>query len=465
MNGIVAPSSEDPVVRGLSEAVGGPPGRYSANREHQFWTPVRVVLALALVVLAAAWVQKAPCREHAWANEYQYTHACYTDVFALYYAERLAEGKVPYVGHPVEYPVLTGVLMGAVGLPVHALATEYQGRWFFDLTALVLAVAGVITVWAVARLHRRRPWDAAMVALAPAMVVTAYVNWDLFAIAFATTALLAWARKRLIWAGVLLGLAIAAKFYPLLFLGPLFLLCLRAGKLRAFAVTAATAAITWSVINLPVAWAAPEAWRRFFTLNRTRDVDWGTLWYVLRYGMKRPLDTNIPAGGSPSTLNLAVAVALVLGCAAIAWLALTSPRRPRLGQLLFLVVAVFLLTSKVWSQQYVLWLIPLAVIARPQWRAFLAWQACELVYFFAFYHELVGAAQGSPAIPEWLFIVASMVRVAGVLGLCGLVVADVLWPPGDAVRAHGEDDPLGGVLDGVPDAVTWPRRRPDVAYS
>jgi len=456
VTGTVAPSSDDPVVQGLVEAVGGPPGRYSSVTQHRFWTPLRVTLALALLVLAAAWVQKAPCREHAWVNEYQYTHACYTDVFALYYAEGLAEGKLPYRDHPVEYPVLTGAVMGMVGLPVHAVAAGNAARWFFDLTALLLAASAVVTVWAVARLHRRRPWDAAMVALAPAMVVTAYVNWDLFAIALATTALLAWARQRLVWAGILLGLAVAAKFYPLLFLGPLFLLCLRAGRLRAFAVTAGTGLATWAVCNLPVALGAPESWERFFVLNRTRDVDWGTAWYVLRYLRGgQSLDTAVPEGGSPATLNLAVAGALLLGCAAIAVLALFAPRRPRLGQLLFLVVAIFLLTSKVWSQQYVLWLIPLAVLARPRWAAFLGWQACELAYFFAFYHELLGVAKisagGAAVIPEWLFIAASTLRAGGLLVLCALVVIDVVWPAGDTVRADGEDDPIGGVLDRAPD--------------
>ena len=61
-------------------------------------------------------------------------------------------------------------------------------------------------------------------------------------------------------------------------------------------------------------------------------------------------------------------------CVGIAGLPLLAPRRPRLGQLAFLVVAIFLIVGKVWSQQYVLWLIPLAVLARPRWGAFLAWQ-------------------------------------------------------------------------------------------
>ncbi|MGB9377687.1 MAG: glycosyltransferase 87 family protein [Mycobacteriales bacterium] len=453
MTQVVAPSDEDPVVRGLVNSVGGPPGRYASGRGHRFWTPMRVVLALALVVLAAAWVQKAPCREHVWTHEYQYTHACYTDVFALYYAEHLSDGKVPYVDWPVEYPVLTGAVMAVVGLPVHALTTN-QGTWFFDLTALLLGASAVVSVWAVVRMHRRRPWDAAMLALAPAMMVTAYVNWDLFAVALATTALLAWARKRLVWAGVLLGLAIAAKFYPLLFFGPLLLLCIRAGRLRAFAITAVSAAATWLIVNVPVAALAPKAWKQFFNLNRSRDVDWGTFWYGLRHVMGRSLDGNVPAGGSPTVLNAAVGLALLVGCAGIAWLTLTARRRPRLGQLLFLVVAVFLLTSKVWSQQYVLWLIPLAVLARPRWRAFLAWQVCELVYFFAFYFELTGAAKATPVIPEWLFIIASMVRAFGVIALCVLIVTDIRWPAGDVVRSRGDDDPIGGVLDGAPDVFT-----------
>ena len=39
------------------------------------------------------------------------------------------------------------------------------------------------------------------------------------------------------WAGVLLGLAVATKFYPLVVFGPLLLLCLRAGRMREFGKT------------------------------------------------------------------------------------------------------------------------------------------------------------------------------------------------------------------------------------
>ncbi|NEE19225.1 hypothetical protein G3M58_73760, partial [Streptomyces sp. SID7499] len=68
------------------------------------------------------------------------------------------------------------------------------------------------------------------------------------------------------------------------------------------------------------------------------------------------------------TVNTASVVLMAVFCAGIAGLALSAARRPRFAQLAFLVVAAFILTNKVYSPQYVLWLIPLAVLARPRWR-------------------------------------------------------------------------------------------------
>ncbi|OKJ25939.1 hypothetical protein AMK24_31495, partial [Streptomyces sp. CB02366] len=50
-------------------------------------------------------------------------------------------------------------------------------------------------------------------------------------------------------------------------------------------------------------------------------------------------------------------VLMVVFCAGIAGLALSAARRPRFAQLAFLVVAAFVLTNKVYSPQYVRWLI------------------------------------------------------------------------------------------------------------
>ena len=120
-------------------------------------------------------------------------------------------------------------------------------------------------------------------------------------------------------------------------------------------------------------------------------------------------------------------------------------------------MAAFLIFSKVWSQQFVLWLLPLVILARPRWWAFLAWQFAEVCYFAAFYGELLGAS-GKQVIPEGVFVFAATLRIATVIMLCVLVIRDILRPEEDAVRQTYDDDPDGGDFDGAPDA-EWVRRR------
>src|SRR5256886_8151741 len=100
---------------------------------------------------------------------------------------------------------------------------------------------------------------------------------------------------------------------------------------------------------------------------------------------------HLPVLGSTklSTLNELSAGFLIVACAAIAVLALAAPRRPRLPQLSFLVLAAFLMTNKIWSPQYVVWLVPLAVLARPRLWPYLLWQLAEVAYFFGIWGYLI----------------------------------------------------------------------------
>jgi uncharacterized membrane protein len=470
------PGRSDAFVRGLAEAIGGPLGDHAvgvgvpADRwRGRFWTAARIVLALTCLTLALHWVQKSPCQNGAWQDYKQYKQFCYTDVLALYYAEGLNEGKVPYLDHAVEYPVLTGVFMGALGLPVHAFGKSRphfnQGMWFYDLNAVVLGSLAVASVAMILALRRRRPWDAALFALSPALFVTATVNWDLLAIALAVGGIYAWARRRPAVAGVLLGLGASAKLWPAFIFVALILLGIRARRQVPVWIAVAAGAATCVVVNVPVMIANFENWSRFITLNRERAVDWGTLWYIGdhfprgagQYGLQpfQWLARHI------HVLNTLTYVLIVLGWLAIAVVVFAAPRRPRLGQVAFLVVAVFLLFNKVWSQQFVLWLLPFVVLARPRWGAFLAWQIAEVGYFLAFYGQLMGAA-GKNVFPEWVFVFAASLRFVTVCVLCGLVIADMLRPERDAVRRTYEDDPDGGVFDGAEPslAVDSPYRRP-----
>src|SRR6202035_3342321 len=155
-----------------------------------------------------------------------------------------------------------------------------RGREFFDVTVLLLALCAVAGTLATAYLAgRSRRWTALGVALAPGLILASFINWDLIAMALVALGMAAWAARQTVLAGVLLGLAVATNFYPLLFFGPLLLLCLRAGRMRAFWTTTASAAVAWLAVNLPVAFAAPAGWGRFYALSRDRPADWGSVWY------------------------------------------------------------------------------------------------------------------------------------------------------------------------------------------
>jgi uncharacterized membrane protein len=454
------PSRDDLVVRVASGAIGGPWGRHGAVGLRRFWTPLRVLLALTLLTLALAWLQKSPCQDGAWTDSKQYTHFCYSDVIPLYFTERLNEGAIPYAQHAVEYPVLTGVFMGvAAGIAAKAALGIPDVQAYFTVTALLLSICMLVVTWSTFRLAGRRRWDAAMVALSPLVIVHAFTNWDLFAVALAGAGLVAWQSRRPGLAGVLIGLGTAAKLYPALFLLPLLALCWRAGQLRACLRAVVGAVLAWAAVNVPVALLWPDSWLKFITLNRERSADFDSIWY----GFVHTIGNADPA----PKVNGVAATTVLLALAAVVALALLAPRRPRLPQLLFLVVAAFLLTNKVWSPQYSLWLLPLAVLARPSWPALLAWQATECLLWVPRLLWFLGT--GSKGVDYGWFLGAVLLRDVAVVALAALVVRDVLRPDNDVVRAPdrpagaAEDDPAGGVLDWAEDRGPLVlARRPDL---
>jgi uncharacterized membrane protein len=442
---------------------------------------VGITASVISALLGAA--EKLPCSYGGAWNSYtgQFADACYTDIYPLYYVEGLSSGQVPYSGHPVEYPVLTGAMMQLAAELVRSIADAYtRGRAFYYVTVALLTVclvAGVLATGFAAGRHgaggngaggnrpggnRHRRFDpgqraALMVALSPALILTAFINWDLLAMALTAGGVAAWAARRDVLAGVLLGLGVAAKFYPLIVFGALLLLCLRAGRMREFGRAAAAGAFAWLAVNLPVAIAAPAGWAHFFAFSQSRGADWGSVWHMFEY-------FGLPGLGDSSTrsLNTMSSALFAVAAVAIAVLVLAAPRRPRLPQVCFLLLAAFLMLNKVWSPQYVIWLVPFAVLASPRIWVYVVWQVTEIGYFFGIwaYFVYLYPAPGDTGIgPGWYFATL-IARFLAVGLLAATVVQDILQPERDRVRASGHhDDPAGGPLDGAPDRLKLNVRR------
>ena len=343
---------------------------------------------------------------------------------------------------------ITALLGGQQGTDLTEAQIRASTLIFVDVNTVLLGALLLIALWAQVRTDDDRPWDAMMLAASPCLAAAALINWDLLPVALTALAMLSWSRSKPALTGVLLGLGIAAKLYPGLLIGPLFLLCLRGRRMPDFVTTLCTTILSWGAVNLPVLLLAPDAWQSFWAFNSDRGGDLGSIWYVLSL-----------AGYEVQNLNAVSAGLFALCCLAIGVLIIMAPRRPRFGAMAFLVLVAFLLTNKVYSPQYVLWLLPLLILARPQWRDWLIFTAGELIYFVAIWWHLGGLLTPGDSSADRIYWLAVLIRLSTQSWVAIMVVRDAVRPEFDPVRADGRDDPTGGVLDGAPDARWVPGRR------
>jgi len=406
-------------------------------------------------------VREYPCGKTDWSDtDVRYSKMCYSDVPYLYTGRGFAEHQWPYGDsegrYPaMEYPVLisyfawgaselTALMPSGPSQTVRA-ATDVDALWglpgmskevntYFLLTAVLLLLCGLGSVFFLAGASPARPWDAMGFALSPALLATALVNWDLFAVLFVGGALWAWSRDRPVLAGVMVGLGVATKLYPLFLLGAFLIDTMRRREGRrydVFALTAVSAGGAWFAVNAPAIMSGIDSWKVFWSFNSDRGADLGSLWLVL---------TQLGVNADAHLINVVSGILFGLACLAVLVLGMTAQRRAQVAQLAFLLVAAFLIVNKVYSPQYVLWLLPLAILARPNWRDLLIWQAGELLYFGAVWLYLGGwLAPGSGTNPT-AYQLAIIIRVAAEVYLMGRVVADILAPT-DPFGRDSEEEP------------------------
>ncbi|GCD90241.1 glycosyltransferase family 87 protein [Nocardioides sp. LS1] len=473
----VHPTREDPVATALSEGIGGPMGAH--GRGHRWWTPVRVVLLLTALCFALGMVQKSSCYAQTWQNgTSRYSHMCYSDMPYLYTGRGFAELNWPYTGDPqvraryevMEYPVGISYFAYAAAWVTHwgsgspditerfGHSVDYlfseapvrsEVRLFVVVSALGLAAAALLAAWFLASLDRLRPWDALLFALSPALALNALVNWDLLAVAATAGALWAWARGKPGLTGVLIGLGTATKLYPLFLLGGLLVICLRDRRADAFVRAVSAAIVSWVLVNAPAYLTGAAEWKVFWHFNSDRGADLGSIWLVLQQIKDTPAS---PFAFQAHTINTWSWLVFGTWCIGVFVVGMRAPLTPRLAQLGYLVVAGFLLVNKVYSPQYVLWLLPLAVLARPRWRDQLVWQSTEVFYFASVWWYLGGFLAPAAGGDAGFYWVAILLRMAGELFLVAMVVRDVLHPEHDPAR-HARlpvepDEPAESVAPG-----------------
>jgi uncharacterized membrane protein len=277
---------------------------------------------------------------------------------------------------------------------------------YFNVNIFFLILLFIATVLMVRKI---RPEFAYLVPIAPAMIASLYINWDLWAIATMMLVIYWFDRKQYLFSALVMGVSISTKFLPIFLLIPIAFILWRDDKVKELIKYIGVVAATWLAINLPFALTTPTGWWRFYKLNLERGPDWGSFWLALQQ-----------LGVSLTNLNYLSVLLLLIALTSVAVMLFELKYTPSLASVAFIVLASVMISSKVYSPQYVLWLTPLAAIAltnKKDLHAFWLWQATEVIYHVAIWQHIAsvtGARFGLAAMP---YAILTLLRIAGTIYL------------------------------------------------
>ena len=371
----------------------------------------RALFALAIVAALLSFTKFSHCQSSTWATPDQYIHACYSDLPSLFGERGMVDNTWPYASdtNSVEYPVLTGLVMYATSFVAHTPIS------YFNFNAFLLALLFIGLVFIV---YRIKPEFTYLLPLAPAMIASLYINWDLWAIATMMLAIYWFDRKAYLYSSIAIAVSISTKFLPVFLLLPILFILWRSNQIRELVKYAITTVAIWMAINLPFALTTPTGWWRFYKLNMEREADWGSLWLAFSQ-----------LGLGLANLNYLAILLLLIGLTSFVIFLFEVKNTPTLASVAFIVLAIVMIASKVYSPQYVLWLTPLAVIAltnKKDLHAFWIWQIAETLYHVAIWQHLAlftGAAFG---LQQGGYATITLIRIAATIYLAWTLIKRAL---------------------------------------
>jgi hypothetical protein len=289
------------------------------------------------------------------------------------YGEAMAAGEVPYRDFELEYP--PGALP-VFWLPTLGPAEHYDS--IFEAVMWICAAALLTLVVRTAATLGDSPQRLLAVAVGVAVfplalgtvVLTRYDLWPAALAAAALAAVLA-GRERL--GGLVLGVAVAAKIYPLVLLPPLLVYVARTRGRREAAIGLGTFSVALALVVVPFAVVAPEGLVDSVERQLDRPLQIESLGSsVLLAGHQLGLyDPSVVSSHGSQNLTgplpdaLATAQTVLQAAALVAvWLLFTrGPATPaRLVAACAASVAVFVALGKVLSPQFLIWLVPVAAL-------------------------------------------------------------------------------------------------------
>jgi uncharacterized membrane protein len=357
---------------------------------------------------------------------------CGSDIGRMYGDRGIDHAHAPYIDRELEYPALIGVVMYAATVPF-----DHGYRNPFLVNMALLTTLAAVTTWVLWRRDGRRAWRWA---LAPPLLVQGLQNWDLLSVATATIALFVWEGGAAVFAGLLLGVGTAAKLYPALFVPILAAASWGRGQRRQAGGLVAGAIVGLGAVAVPVYAAAPGALGFLLRFHGDRGPDRGSIWYfvfrgpTLRPWLAQDLLVHVVTILSVAILGAAM-VALVVGVA-----------RARISPVAACALATIacLVSSKIYSPQYDLWIVPFFVMLAVRRRLVVHFYAASFLVFALTAsddHFLHRPASG------YLLGIAVVYRFVVLVAVAVQLIRERAGP--DEERIVTIDEPLGAPREGA----------------
>jgi uncharacterized membrane protein len=343
------------------------------------------------------------------------------------FAHSIFDGRVPYRDFFMEYP--PGAL--AVFLPPQVFGSAHYNAAFKTLMTLCGIAAIAIVALLLVRLgvSQARLWLALMLlALSPIALGPISLNtYDAWPALLTVAALALLVATSPVAAFAVLGLAFAAKVYPVVLVPPALVYVWRvAGRDAALRAVGAFAGVAAAVI-VPFLALAPHGLAESFRAQAARALQVESLggallgvadrlgWYgahvVHRTGHAISYDLVGTLPRVLAGLSSAAQVVAVLGVAWLYWRGRDAPQR--LAVAFAAAVVGFLAFTRFFSPQYMVWLLPFVVLLQP-----LEWVLAAIALVLAqiwFFHYRDVFALGDYI---WLVAVRDVLVVALFVVLC-----------------------------------------------
>ena len=295
------------------------------------------------------------------------------------YGHAILDGRVPYRDFAVEYPpgalpvfALPAAMTPSGGYGPYVVAFE----WLMALCGAVLAATVAFLLAKRERPRRTLAAAVALVGIAPVALGPVVVSrFDLWPAALTAVALAALTLKRWRLALAVLGVAVAAKLYPAVLVGPALVYVWRRAGRREAVVAGGVLVGTIALLFAPFLVLAPDGVVASVTGQASRPLQIESLGAAVLIAIHHLTGVTLSvesshgsqnlAGGAATTTALVQAIVQSLAILFVwVWFVRGPARTERLFRACAGALAAFVAFGKVLSPQFLLWLLPLVPLVR-----------------------------------------------------------------------------------------------------